>query len=82
MKKLIVIVLAIILVLSLSAWGGTKVEQEETQKSMFITIETTYNWLVVYHKDTKVMYTISRGSYNQGTFTLLVNSDGTPMIYD
>ena len=36
---------------------------------------------VVYHKGTKVMYVISRGQYNSGTFTLLVNPDGSPMLY-
>jgi hypothetical protein len=35
----------------------------------------------VYQKDTKVMYVISSGTYNHGTFTLLVNADGSPMIY-
>lgn len=37
---------------------------------------------VVYHKDTKVMYAISHGKYNTGNFTLLVNADGTPMVYE
>lgn len=36
---------------------------------------------VVFDRDTRVMYVISRGTYNRGTFTLLVNADGTPRIY-
>ena len=36
---------------------------------------------IVYAKDTKVMYTISAGAYNSGSVTMLVNSDGTPLIY-
>ena len=28
------------------------------------------------------MYTISRGNINTGNFTLLVNPDGTPMLYE
>ena len=39
------------------------------------------NWKVVYHKETKVMYAISDQQNNRGTFTLLVNADGTPMLY-
>ena len=50
-------------------------------KSTFVEIEHTGYWRVVYHKDTKVMYVVSDGSYNHGTFTLLVNADGTPMLY-
>lgn len=57
---------------------------EET--NMFIRVQrhNYYNgndYDVVYHKDTKVMYVISRGQYNSGQFTLLVNPDGSPMLY-
>lgn len=48
----------------------------------FITITGGALYDVVYNKDTKVMYAISRGGYNQGTFTLLVNPDGSPMVYE
>jgi hypothetical protein len=33
-------------------------------------------------KDTKVMYAVSIGSHNGGTFTLLVDADGKPMIHE
>lgn len=48
----------------------------------FVVIEKR-DWLyyVVYDKETKVQYTISIGSYNQGTFTLLVDKDGKPLLY-
>ena len=49
--------------------------------SMFVTVETNVSYRIVYHKDTKVMYAVSNGVNTQGTFTLLVDSDGTPMIY-
>ena len=52
------------------------------QESMFVRVERTGTWQVVYHKDTKVMYVVSDGSYNYGTFTVLVNPDGTPMLYE
>ena len=35
----------------------------------------------MYHKETKVMYAVSSGGFNSGNFTVLVNPDGTPMIY-
>ena len=50
--------------------------------SMFVCIEETASFSVVYHKETKVMYAVSGGSYNYGTFTMLVNADGTPMVWE
>ena len=56
-------------------------EQNKDNTSMFIE-SADYCYDVVYHKDTKVMYAISRGTYNRGIFTLLVNPDGSPMTYE
>lgn len=53
--------------------------------SMFVIVEETNDWLIVYHKDNKVMYSVSdtSGGYNgNGVFTLLVNPDGTPLLYE
>ena len=33
-------------------------------------------------RETKVMYAISLGVYNSGTFCQLVNQDGTPMLWE
>lgn len=83
MKKIITIML---LVLCLCLCGCTpnsiNHENEEDTPSMFTVVESTRLWKVVYHNDTKVMYAISYGSYNLGTFTLLVNPDGTPMLWE
>ena len=48
----------------------------------FILVDADYYCWVVYHKDTKVMYAVSRSPNNIGTYTLLVNADGTPMIWE
>lgn len=53
----------------------------EDTPSMFVIVEHGYSWRVVYHKDTKVMYAVSDGSYNYGSFTVLLNPDGTPMLW-
>lgn len=87
MKKLLVafllLVLLIFIILFLFASCTATVKKAESQQesSMFVQIEKTNFWEVVYHRETKVMYTVSRGMYNSGNFTLLVNPDGTPMIY-
>lgn len=63
----------------------TKVEAEyeqTTETSMFVVVERGPSWNVVYHRETKVMYAISRSMYNNGNFCLLVNQDGTPMLWE
>lgn len=53
--------------------------------SMFVVVEGNRGisrWIVVYHRDTKVMYMVSNGSNNGGDFNLLVNPDGTPMLWE
>lgn len=83
MKRLIVVCLAVIIMAVLFA-GCTEIETETTgnDKSMFIEVEKTSLHMVVYHRETKVMYAVSWASYNCGNFTLLVNADGTPMLWD
>lgn len=79
-KKLIILVVGMSLLT-----GCTSVESVNDNKqdktSMFVEVETTNGWKVVYHKETKVMYAVSCGGYNYGTFTLLVNDDGSPMLW-
>lgn len=64
------------------AYKGTKVEEYDSDSSMFIELEKAAYWRVLYHRDTKVMYVVSAAGYNSGNFTLLVNSDGSPMLYE
>jgi len=52
------------------------------KSSMFVRIESCIDWTVVYHKETRVMYAVSNASYNRGNFTLLVNADGSPLLYE
>lgn len=82
-KKSGVIVCAFLLSVLLCSCGQP-VQREGEQKetpSMFVVIEETSSWGVVYHRDSKVMYAVSRGSYNAGTFEPLLNPDGTPMLW-
>ena len=67
---------------------GTPIERvdEKSQKpvSMFIIVEGSGMdcYRIVYHRDTKVMYAISCGGYNAGNFTVLLNPDGSPMLWE
>lgn len=71
----------IVISLALTGCRGGNVEDKSSDMSEFVIVESTYNWDIVYHKKTKVMYAVSQGKYNGGNFTLLVNADGTPMIW-
>lgn len=81
MKK---IIFCILLITMLTGCGRAIQTEEEYQEnsSMFIRLERCSYYDIVYHKDTKVMYAVSGGTYNFGTFTLLVNPDGTPMLWE
>lgn len=61
-----------------------KIKVANEDESMFKIVEENLqsNFKIAYHKKTKVMYAISDGSYNRGSFVLLVNQDGTPMIWE
>ena len=82
MKK----VIAILIILAMLTLCGCEtkaiVEYDGLQEeSMFVMVENAYIFSIVYHRDTKVMYAISRSSNNSGNFCLLVNPDGTPMLW-
>lgn len=57
------------------------IKNQETNVSMFIVLETGTNYKIVYHQKTKVMYAISTGAYNSGTFTVMLDTDGKPLLY-
>lgn len=87
MKRIKKFIVCLVAVLLLCGCSGVNTVDEENKanndvKSMFIQIEDKGMWVVVYHRETKVMYAVSDGPYNYGTFTLLVNADGTPMLYE
>ena len=87
MKRLLIVLMAIALCACLFIGCGTAVEVKTADKStsMFVCVESTTGttgWMIVYHKETKVMYAVSQGGYNCGTFTVLLNPDGTPMIWE
>lgn len=56
-------------------------KNQGTDVSMFVLLEYGSNYKIVYHKKTKVMYVVSWGSYNNGTFTVMLDADGKPLLY-
>ena len=84
MKKLIAFLMAIALCacLFVGCEGDPVTEKEVSKSCSFVIVEDGSGYCIIYHKDTKVMYTFSTIGSNYGTFCLLVNADGTPMIWE
>lgn len=84
MKKKLLLLLAIIAGIILTACNVQYVQDErksEIEESMFVIVERTMTWNVVYNKTTKVMYAVSNDYYNGGTFTMLCDKDGKPQLW-
>ena len=84
MTKLFAIFVAIALCACLFTGCNDRLEVDEnvSRSSSFVVVEDGDGYCIVYHKDTKVMYTFSTAGYNYGSLCLLVNADGTPMIWE
>lgn len=86
-KKMIALLMAMGIVVGVTGCNYANVEktydpENENIGSMFVCVEKASIWMVVYDKETKVMYAVSDGSYTYGNFTMLVNADGTPKLYE
>lgn len=53
-------------------------QEAENTESMFVEVEKTSLWKIVYDKKTKVMYAVSYSN----DFTLLVDENGNPKLWD
>lgn len=83
MKYILLIITALTILLATGcAKVENKTEQEPVDVSRFECVECTVTWEIVVDRETGVMYAVSRGMYNLGTFTVLVDADGKPLIWD
>lgn len=85
MKRTIILIFVLILVISIFTACDKYVtpdDNAEVESSMFVIVERTSTWLIVYHKTTRVMYAVSDGSRTYGNFTLLVDAEGKPLLWN
>lgn len=82
MKKIIISLLIIIAII-LIGWSlkDVAIQNVNATDNRFVIIEDEGYFRIVYDVETKVEYVISNGTYNRGTFTLLVDEDGKPLLY-
>ena len=83
-KKLTIGLIMVLIGLAMIFVGcGRSVEKAEaSSKSRFMEVEGNFNYQIYADRETGVMYAVSAGSYNRGIFTLLVDANGNPLIYE
>lgn len=81
MKKLKLVILSIVVISMLFVLTGCTSSEAETERQ-FVKIGNEGAYDICYHKQTKVMYVVSNCFYVQGVFTLLVDAEGKPLLYE
>ena len=81
-KKLTIGLIMVLIGLAMIFAGCSGEKAEAYGKSRFMKIESNFNWLIYADRETGVMYAVSTGVYNSGNFTLLVDANGDPLIYE
>ena len=82
MKKILLIIMALLVVILLSGCSTMEKVPEKGQSSTFMIYEDYPSGDILVDGDTHVMYWMSASAYNYGTLTLLVNADGSPKIWN
>lgn len=83
-KKILMLLLVLIMPVMLLTGCGVKPEDKTSDKtiSMFVLIENGDGYSVLYHRETKVMYIRAEYGTGSGYFTVMLNADGTPMLWE
>lgn len=81
MKRLLICAFVAFSVSCVAACCGFS-EVEAGQEEMFVEVYSGNGYDIVYQNNTKVMYAVSTAVYNCGNFTVLVNPDGMPMVWE
>ena len=78
--KIILIILVLTSMLFILA-GCTSQSNAESERQ-FEYVSTEFDFKVIYHKKTKIMYAVSSGYYTYGNLTVLVDAEGKPLLYE
>ena len=54
----------------------------DADSARFVRIDSNSDFYIIYDRTTGVEYAVSDGTYNIGVVTLLVDTDGKPLIYE
>lgn len=81
MKRIIAAILAMLLVVGCAKVEKAQEIEKQVDVSRFVRVENAAIWEVVADRETGVMYAVSTGVHNLGTFTLLVDANGKPLLW-
>ena len=81
-KKLTIGLIMVLIGLAMIFVGCGRRKAEASNESRFMEVESNFNWWICADRETGVMYAVSNGVYNHGNFTLLVDANGDPLIYE
>lgn len=62
--------------------NSSESESDTDDGTYFVVVESHIYYSIAYDRNTKVMYAMSNVIYNGGGFTLLVDADGSPLLYE
>lgn len=81
MKKASILLAIAALIVLMLGWLDRPAQGDD---SMFVFVEDSgwKNYSVCYDRQTGVMYAVSAGMHNSGTFTVLLDANGMPKIYE
>ena len=85
MKKIVFLILMVILLLTLCGCGTVSKmndmpSEKKVERTRFMTIEDYGFGSIIVDSETNVEYWISKGIYNCGTLTMLVDKSGSPKV--
>lgn len=82
MKKILISIVMIVLIMLLAyIFKDIITVNSNASDDRFVLISNEGIFDIYYDKETKVQYSVSRGSYNQGNLTVLVDAEGKPLLY-
>ena len=80
MKKIIISLVLALMLVGLTGCTDSMSETERRFKQAYKEHNANYSWEVIYDTETKVMY-LHDDMYKCGGLTVLVDQDGTPLLY-
>lgn len=85
MKKIVLLTLMIILLLTLCSCDRTNTMDDKSygnkvESTRFVKIESYEYGSIIVDNDTNVEYWLSEGLYNKGTLTMLIDENGKPKV--
>lgn len=83
MKKLIVMLILTVMLVGCGNSGEFDVgDGEKSNQDRFVLVEYSLSCSIMVDRETRVMYAVSNGAYNHGTFTVMVDENGKPLTWE